>query len=118
MAALAAITPANAGTASTGAAVAASDTIARSVMGPKGAYLEIINNGAGTDNMTISDHGSTPAGNALTSNQISPAPTVANGGASKIFYIRPEQVNPATNLVTVTHSQPTGVTYKLYPVGA
>lgn len=118
MAALAAITPANAGTASTGAAVAASDTIARSVMGPKGAYLEIINNGAGTDTITISDHGSTPAGNALGSNKITPDPTVANAGASKIFYIRPDQVNPATNLVTVTHTVTASVTYKLYPVGA
>jgi hypothetical protein len=116
VAALTAITPTNAGISSAGAAVAASDTIAQSILGPRGAYLEIINAGAGTDTMSISDHGTTPAGNSLTGNTI--AATVANGGASKVFRLTNEQVNPATNLITVTHSQPTGVTYKLYPVGA
>lgn len=113
MAALTAISPANAGTASTGAAVAASDTVAQSILGSKGAFLEIINGGGSTDNITISDHGSTPAGNALTSNQISAS--VANG-ASKVFYLRQEQVNPSTGLITITHSFTTSVTYKLYPV--
>lgn len=114
MAALVAITPTNAGTNSAGAAVAASDTIARSVMGPKGVYLEIINGNAASDSMTISDHGSTPAGNALTSNQITAS--VVNA-TSRIFHIKPDQVNPATGLVTVTHSVTASVTYKLYPVG-
>jgi hypothetical protein len=117
MAALTAIAPVVAGVSSAGAAVAASDTIAQSQLGQRGAYLEIINNGAGTDTMTISDHGSTPAGNALASNKISPDPTVANAGASKIFLVRPEQVNPATGLVTVTHTVTASVTYKLYPIG-
>lgn len=116
MGALVAITPTNAGTASTGATVAASDTIAQSVMGPRGATLEIINNGAGTDTITISDSGSTPAGNALASGALTGI-TVANAGASKVFDISVEQANPSTGLVTITHSQPTGVTYKLYPNG-
>lgn len=113
MAALSAISPANAGTTSTGAAVASSDTIAQSIMGSRGGFLEIINAGGSSDTVTISDHGTTPAGNSLTSNQISA--TVANG-TSKVFYIRQEQVNPSTNLVTVTHSFTTSVTYKFYPV--
>lgn len=112
MAALTATTPANTGTATSGAAVAASDTIARSIMGPKGCYLEIINGGASPDNITISDAGVTPAGNPVGTI----AGSVANG-ASKIFHIKPEQVNLATGLVTVTHSFTTTVTYKLYPVG-
>ncbi len=116
MGALVAITPVNTGVASTGAAVAASDTIAQSVMGPRGATLEIINNGAGTDTITISDNGSTGAGNQLPSNALTGI-TIANAGASKVFDISPEQVNPTTGLVTITHSQPTGVTYKLYPNG-
>lgn len=114
MGALSAITPANAGTASAGAAVAASDTVARSIMGPKGAYLEIINGNAASDSITITDPGLTPAGNALTGGTI--AATVANG-ASKIFYLRPEQVTTATGLITITHSVTATVTYKLYPVG-
>jgi hypothetical protein len=116
MGALVAITPVNTGVSSTGAAVAASDTIAQSVMGPRGATLEIINAGAGTDTITISDNGATAAGNQLPSNALTGI-TIANGGASKVFDISPEQVNPATGLVTITHSQPTGVTYKLYPNG-
>jgi hypothetical protein len=99
---------------STGAAVAASDTIAQSVMGPRGATLEIINASASVDNITISDNGLTPAGNALTSNQITAS---VAAGASKVFDISPEQVNPATGLVTITHSQTPTVTYKLYPNG-
>jgi hypothetical protein len=114
MGALAATTPVNSGTTTPGAAVAATDTIARSIMGPKGVYLEILNGNAAVDNVTISDHGSTPAGNPLTGNQISASVT---NGTNKVFHIKPDQVNPATQLVTVTHSVQTTVTYKLYPVG-
>ena len=112
MAALTAITPTLAGATSTAAAVAASDTIAAEQLGPFGAYLEIINAGAGTDTITISDASLTRAGNALTSGAVTGL-TVANGGACKSFLLRPEQVNGTTGLITVTHSQPTGVTYKL-----
>lgn len=113
MAALAAISPTSAGVASTGAAVSASDTIDQSLLGGRGAYLEIINAGGSSDTVTISDFGSTDAGNQLTSNQYTA--TVANG-ASKVFYIRPYGVNPATGQITVAHSFTTSVTYKLYPV--
>lgn len=115
MAALTATTPTNAGVATPGAAVASSDTISSDILGSRGAFLEILNGNAATDNMTISDHGATPAGNALGSNQISPAPTVTNA-TNKTFYISPNQVNPATGLVTVTHSVTATVTYKLYPL--
>lgn len=115
MAALAAITPTNTGTVNAGAAVAASDTISRDVMGPKGAYLEIINGNASPDVITITDAGLTPAGNALSGGTI--GDTVTNG-TSQIYYIRQEQVNPTTNLVTITHTITATVTYKLYPVGA
>lgn len=113
MAALTATTPVNSGTAVTGAAVAASDTVAQSILGQKGAYLEILNGGGSVDNVTISDHGTTPAGNSLTSNQISGSVT---NGTNKVFFLRQEQVNPATGLITITHSFTTSVTYKLYPV--
>lgn len=113
MTALTAITPTNGGVLSTGVAVAATDTIDQSQLGPRGAYLEIINAGGSPDNMTVSDAGLTPAGNGLAGGTI--ANTVTNG-TSEIMYIRREQVNPATNLVTITHSFITTVTYKLYPV--
>ena len=114
MGALAAITPTNLGTVNAGAAVASTDTIAQSVMGPKGCYLEIINGGASPDVVTISDAGLTPAGNPLATGTITD--TVTNG-TSQIFYIGAQSVNPSTNLVTVTHSFTTSVTYKLYPNG-
>lgn len=113
MAALVATVPINSGTTTTGAAVASSDTIARAIMGPRGAYLEIINAGGSVDNITISDSGSTAAGNPLAGGTI--AGSVSNG-ASKVFFIRQEQVAPSTNLVTITNSFITSVTYKLYPV--
>jgi len=113
MAALTAVTPSRTGTTSTpGGAVAASDTIAHSLLGSHGAYLEIVNAGAGTDNITISDSGTTPAGTSPGTY----AASVANASAGKVFFISPKQVDPATGLVTITHSQPTGVTYKLYPL--
>lgn len=114
MAALSATTPTNGGTTTAGAAVAASDTIARSIMGPKGVYLEILNGNAASDSMTISDAGSTPAGNALAGGTISASVT---NGTNKVFHIKPDQVNPTTGLVTVTHSVTATVTYKLYPTG-
>jgi hypothetical protein len=114
VAALVAITPTNLGTVNAGAAVAASDTIAQSVMGPKGCYLEIINGNAASDIVTISDSGTTAAGNPLATGTITD--TVVNG-TSQIYYISQSQINPATQLVTITHSVTATVTYKLYPNG-
>jgi len=111
MGALAPITPTRTGVASAGAAVAASDTISVSAMGPHGALLEIINGNAAPDVMSISDASTTRTGAAATAN----APSVTNG-TSKIFSISRDQVDLATGLVTVTHSVTTTVTYKLYPV--
>lgn len=113
MAALTPTTPANAGTAVTAGPVAASDTVALSAMGPHGAYLEVINGNASPDSMTISDAGQTPAGNALAGGTF---PASVTNGTSKIFWLRRDQANPATGLVTVTHSVTATVTYKLYPV--
>lgn len=111
MAALTATTPARTGTAVSGAAVAASDTISATVLGVYGAYLEILNGNAGSDSMTISDSGSTPAGTAPGTY----AASVTNG-TNKVFFISPKQLDPSTGLVTVTHSVTSSVTYKLYPI--
>jgi hypothetical protein len=116
MAALTAITPTNVGAVSTGAGVAASDTISQEILGSKGAVLEIINGSGSSDTITISDHGQTPSQNPLASNAITGL-TVASA-SQKAFVIRPQQVNPATGLVTITHTQTTSVTYKLYSLAA
>jgi hypothetical protein len=111
MGALAATIPTNNGVAVAGAAVAASDTIAQSVMGARGCFLEILNGGGSPDTVAISDAGVTPSGSTATN----PGSSVTNG-TNKIFYINPQQVNPGTQVVTVTHSFTTTVTYKLYPL--
>jgi hypothetical protein len=113
MAALVAITPVSAGVASAGAAVSASDTIDQSILGGRGAYLEILNGGGSSDTVTISDYGNTDSGNPLPSNTYTV--TVANA-TNKVIYLKPYGVNPATGLLTVAHSFTTSVTYKLYPV--
>ncbi|GIF71908.1 hypothetical protein [Asanoa siamensis] len=112
MGALAATTPTRTGATSAGAAVAASDTINVSVMGPLGCILEIINGNASPDSMTISDDSVTPSGAAAAAN----APSVANGTA-KVFFISRKQAALATGNVTITHTVTSTVTYKLYPVG-
>lgn len=114
MAALSATTPTNTGTVTAGAAVASSDTIAQSLLGSRGAYLRINNASGSTDNVTISDSGSTPAGNPLSGGTIGDSITT---GTAQIYWIHPEQVNPSTGLVTITHSVTSSVTYELWPVG-
>jgi hypothetical protein len=111
VAALTAFTPLVTGVVNAGAAVAASDTIDQATLGGNGVLLEIINGNASSDTVTISDYGTTPAGNSLTSNQISKS--VVNA-TSQIFVVRPSQINPATGLVTITHSVTATVTYKMY----
>jgi hypothetical protein len=112
MAALSATTPTRSGTVTSGGAVAASDTISRTLLGTNGCYLEIINGNASSDTVAISDASTTATGAAAT----------AGGGSvtnatSKIFKIFPLQADTSTGLVTVTHSVTTTVTYKLYPLG-
>jgi hypothetical protein len=111
MAALTALTPSVAGVVNAAAAVSASDTIDGSLLGNGGVYLEIINGNASSDTITITDYGTTMAGNQLPSNTYTV--TVANG-TSKIFWIKPGAANPATGLVTITHTITATVTYKLY----
>ena len=111
MAALTAITPTVTGVTSTGTAVSASDTIDQGTLGSQGCYIEVINAGGSSDTVTISDFGTTAAGNSLTSNQYTVA--VANG-SSKIIWLQQSQVNPATGLITIAHSFTTSVTCKVY----
>lgn len=112
MGALVATAQTRLGTASPGAAVAASDTISAVILGARGALLEILNGNAAVDNMTISDAGATPAG--------TPGATYAasvTNATNKLFKIHPSQADPVTGNVTVTHSVTATVTYKLHPLG-
>jgi len=111
MGALVATTPTNSGTVTATAVVTATDTIAQALIGQRGALLKINNGNAASDTVTISDAGSTAAGNPLPAGLITDV--VANG-TSQIYIIHPEQVNPATGLVTITHSVTPTVTYELW----
>ena len=112
MAALSAIVPTKVGATYALAAVAASDTIASSLLGTLGAHLIITNGGGSPDVVAISDSGLTPAGQAGAST----GDTVTNG-TSQVFFISPKQVDPVSGNVTVTHSFITTVTYALLPIG-
>jgi hypothetical protein len=111
MAALTPVVATNVGATTTGVAVSASDTVAQGVMGTL-CLIEVVNAGGSTDNITITDKGTTVAGNQLSGTTV--AGSVAAGG-SKVFALRnPGNVDPATGLVTITHSFITSVTCKLY----
>jgi hypothetical protein len=112
MALLTATRPTSVGVAWTPAAVAASDTISSNDLGSLGAYLVVINGGGSPDTVAISDSGVTPAGNAGTASG-----SAVTNATTEVFYISPRAVNPATSLVTVTHSFTTSVTYVLLPLG-
>lgn len=112
MAALTATTPTRAGVVTSGSAVAASDTISATILGARGALLEIINGNASPDSMTISDATVTTSGAVATAL----APSVTNA-TSKVFKITPDMADPTSGNVTVTHSVTSTVTYKLYPLG-
>ena len=108
MALLTAVSVTSAATAVAGAAVSSSDTISAADIGTSGALLNVINGSGGSINVTISDPGTTPVGNAGTTS----AQAVANG-ADRWFLISPGHVNPSTQVATVTFSGTSSVTYKL-----
>jgi hypothetical protein len=110
MAALTLTTPVRAGVATPGAAVAASDTIAASLLGSRGAILEILNGNASPDTVVISDASITTSGAAAAPNSVS-----VTNATNRAFKITPDMADPVTQLVTVTHTVTATVTYKLYP---
>lgn len=114
MGALVPTQPSRLGAATAGAAVAASDTVALSVLGSRGAYLEVLNGNASPDSMTISDGGSTVSGSTPASGSYAVSVTNAT---NKTFFLNPAQADPITGLITITHSVTSTVTYKLYPLG-
>jgi hypothetical protein len=101
------------GVAITPTAVSASDTIAAASLGSRGAYLIVINAGGSPDTVNTSDSSATAAGGS-NSTGFGSATAAA---ATKSYFVSPQAVNPATGVVTVTHSFVTSVTCYLLPIG-
>lgn len=94
-------------------AVAASDTIAGSVIADRGVVLDVSNASGSSINVTISDPGTTPAGNPASG---SPAGRVVavGAGAQKQIFVGPKNVDPATGFATITYSAQATVTAEAY----
>jgi hypothetical protein len=93
------------------AAVAASDTISGDLVPPQGLIYRVINGGASPDNVSITDGGATPQGNPGTV-----TPVAVTNGTTKTILITRNNIVLSTNLVTITHSFTTSVTYELQRV--
>jgi hypothetical protein len=98
---------ASGGTATNLAAVTASDTISGTDIGSRGVILDVNNANAGTCTVTVSDPGTTDAGNPAAG----AATTVSiTTGVRKRIFVGPANVNPATGLATITYSPTSSVT--------
>src|SRR5436190_22885090 len=95
------------GTLLTPVAVSGSDTV--SPPGGGAYILEVINAGGSTDTVVVVDPGSTLAGNPATN-----AGVGVLTGTRRHFRLDDYDVNPTTQLITVTHSFTTSVTYNLF----
>lgn len=112
MAALTATVPTAVGAAYTPAAVSASDTITATQLGSLGAFLVVINGGGSPDTVGYTDGSTTPGGSAAAAYT-----NVVTNGTSEVMYLNPKLVNVASQLLTITHSFTTTVTYVLLPIG-
>lgn len=112
MAALTSTVPNALGVLYTPAAVSASDTITAAQLGVNGAWLVVINGGGSPDTVGYTDPGSTPAGTAAAAYT-----NVVTNGTSEVMYLNPKLVNVGSQLLTITHSFITTVTYILLPLG-
>lgn len=116
MGALTLTTPTLAGVSWTPAAVSASDTINMAAVPggtSRGCWLVVINGGGSPDTVTVVDAGKTAAGSSASN----PTNSVTNGTTEAMFIPSTAQ-DPTTNLVTITHSFTTSVTYVLLPAYA
>lgn len=105
MALLTATTIGVAGTAPTLSAVNSTDTI----VADDSMWLHVNNGGGGSITVTISDGGSTPAGNAASTT----ARTVG-AGAAALFPLTAKTNDPTTGVTTITYSGTTSVTAKVF----
>lgn len=94
------------------AAVSASDTIAGDLIPTNGLLYRVINGGGSPDSVVVSDGGTTPAGTAPGTM----AAVAVTNATTKTILITRNSINLTTNLVTITHSFITSVTYELQRV--
>ena len=87
-------------------AVTASDTVTADT---DRLFLHVTNAGGSPDTVTLVDAGTTPGGSAATNPTVSVPATTGD----RMIYIPQSFVNPATGLVTITHSFTTSVTCAL-----
>lgn len=104
MALLTAVTPAITGTLAAPAALGTSNTINGNLVG---GFLKVYNGSGGSINITFTDPGTTAAGNTGTQAAVAVA-----DGAAKWFPLLSAFV-AASNLITVTSSSASSVTYEL-----
>ncbi len=107
MALLTATTPAITGTLAAPAAMSTADTISGNMVG---GYLKVINGSGGSVNFTITDPGRTAAGNTGTQ-----AASAIAAAAARWYPLTSAFVNTSTNLINVTLSSATSVTYERLP---
>lgn len=116
MGALTITSPTIAGVAYTPAAVSASDTINMAAIPGgtyRGAWLIVINGGGSPDTVTVVDASKTLAASSASN----PTNSVTNG-TTEVMFIPAVAQDPNTNLVTITHSFTTSVTYVVLPAYA
>jgi hypothetical protein len=111
MAAITSTTVVAAGVTASAGSVASSDTIAEAQFGTTGVILRVINGSGASVDVTVSDPGTTPMGNAGT------AVAVAVGaGVTKMIFIARAAINASTGVATVSYSATTTITYELYRI--
>lgn len=108
MAALTSVAPGRSGLATPAAAVAASDTVSRAVLGTRGVLVEVINGNAAADTVTVSDASTTQEGAPA-----APISASVPAGTTWTFKITPAQADPVTGNVTITHSVTATVTQRV-----
>lgn len=109
MALLTAVLPVFTGVVTAGAAVSSSDTIADANISPNGCILVVINGNVASTNVTVSDPGFSPMGNAGTATAVT-----VSASTSKAIRIPPSAVNSSTGVATVAFSVTSSVTYQLF----
>lgn len=112
MAALALTVPTAPGVLYTPAAVSASDTITAAQLGTLGCYYIVINGGGSPDTVAYTDGSATPGGSGAAAFS-----NVVTNATSEVMYLSPKLVNLGSQLLTITHSFITTVTYVLLPIG-
>src|SRR6201986_2651807 len=99
MAALTATTPSRTGAVSTGAGGSSSDPGNGSILGTRGASLDIINGNASSDTVVISDASTTVTGASAAANSQS-----VTNATSKCFKLTADMADPVAGNIPISHA--------------